>query len=154
MATLRGFENFLEKKSLAFKKLFEDYLIRNNRVATKETLNSIKVEWNLEGITLQYSGVIDVLDKGINGINKNNGSPFSFKRGKKMINPDSILPWMRARGIPDAAKYPIARKIYLEGFRGDNELEGLIEIFINVFYQDLQIFLGIELENISLETLQ
>lgn len=154
MATLRGFENFLKKKSEAFKKLFEDYLVRNNRVATKETLNSIKVEWDLEGITLQYSGVIDILDKGINGVLKNNGSPFSFKSGKKMIPPNSLLPWMRSRGIPESAKYPIARKIYLEGFRGDNELEKLIEIFINVFYQDLQIFLGVELENLSLETLQ
>lgn len=121
----------LEEIAKEFINDIQSELRSRNKVVTSKTLNSLKYSINEseESIDILFSWdfVLDIIDKGINGTDVNQGSPFSFSGNKKQIPIDSITPWMRSRGIPDNLKYPIAKSIYKTGYKGENFLDKIIE---------------------------
>jgi hypothetical protein len=68
-----------------------------------------------------------------------------------MIPPDSIKPWLRVKGIPETAKYAIAKAIYRDGIQGIGGtvagLDFLFESFVNDLTKDLETFYQKEIED-------
>ena len=105
-------------------------------------------------IVVNLSPVFDFIDKGVNGVLVKRGSPYSFSGRFKMIPVSAITPWMRVKGIPDSAKYAIAKSIYRDGIQGIGGtvagLDFLINSFVNDLTKDLETYYVKEIED-SLE---
>ena len=106
---------------------------------TREKANSSKTLWssikykfkdNVLEFFMEYYGAF--LDKGVSGTgklwlsktksmpvayNKSDADPeYSFKSSKKAIGGD-LSRWLRSKGIPESAEYPIRRSIHAKGIR-------------------------------------
>lgn len=98
-------------------------LLDNNKRATGQLVNSIQYQVIQQGenqirLELSYADYLDYVMRGVNGTLRNNNSPFSFSGNKKMINTNSLVPWLNAKGIPQSAKFAIATSVYQKGIIG------------------------------------
>jgi hypothetical protein len=147
-------QEYLNEKALELNIALENYLIQNGKVATGTTLRSIDIKIENDKIVVNLSPVFDFIDKGVNGVLVKRGSPYSFSGRFKMIPVSAITPWMRVKGIPDSAKYAIAKSIYRDGIQGVAGtvigLDFLFESFINDLTKDLETYYVKEIED-SLE---
>lgn len=103
------------------------------------------------GIAMYDWGIY--LDKGVNGVKQNFGSPFTFK---KMPPPSSLDKWIVSKGLAprdakgrlmtrDQIKFLIARSIFQNGLRPrnwinpilDSKLEGLANLTADEIWYEL-----------------
>ena len=127
-------------------------LERRGKVVTSSTLNSVGFDIieddELIEINFNWDFVLDIIDKGINGTDVNNGSPYSFSGGNKMIPTDAISGWMRSKGIDDSLKFAIAKSIYQNGYGGEDFLDDVINKYVPVLESKIEQYIqeGIERE--------
>ena len=92
-------------------------LYKNQRVASGKTAKSLKVVTKITGNkiigTLFGSSVLENLEYG-RGKTVNASGNATWK--------GELLSWMRIRGIPEGAFYPIWRKINRDGYKGTKGL--------------------------------
>lgn len=141
---------YLNDRAIDLQIELENYLTQNGKVATGKTLDSIDITVSGETINISLSEVFLFIDKGVNGVLVDQGSPYSFSGNSKMIPPDSLLPWMKAKGIPESAKFPIAKAIYRDGIKGIGgsviNIDRLIDNFMNSVGDGLEDKLAEEIE--------
>jgi hypothetical protein len=144
-------QEYLNEKAIDLNIALENYLIQNGKVATGSTLRSIDIKIENDKIVVNLSPVFDFIDKGVNGVLVKRGSPYSFSGRFKMIPVSAITPWMRVKGIPETAKYAIAKAIYRDGIQGIGGtvagLDFLFERFVNELTNDLETFYQKEIED-------
>ena len=99
-------------------KALQDNLVKNNRVATGRTKNSIKSTVVDNGNqlvgTVTASSVLNIIQSGRKATSgEPTGSSVWF---------DQLRQWVQARGLPSEAVYPIFKKIHKEGWEGTPDI--------------------------------
>ena len=109
--------NILTKGLDSLKNDITENLYKNNRVASGKSAKSLKVKVEVKGDEIKGvllgSSVLEQLEFG-RGSTKNAGSTATWER--------ELRDWMRIRGIPESAFYPIWRKINRDGYKGTKGL--------------------------------
>jgi len=122
-------ETILNKDLTTLLNDVSENLYKNNRVASGKTAKSLKVVTKIVGEkitgTLFGSKVLENLEYG-RGKTKNASGNATWK--------GELLSWMRIRGIPEGAFYPIWRKINREGYKGT---PGLVSNPVDKFKNNL-----------------
>jgi len=119
---------------------YQDALIRSDRIASGRLLNSVEYETEFNGnryiVSLKLEDYWKFVEAGVNGTEKNQGSPFSFK--SPMVNVGAILDWIRIKPVlpkPKDGKLPtplglaiaISKNMAKEGIEGSHDLEETLE---------------------------
>lgn len=120
--------------SLFIKTLQEQ--LQNNRpfakVASGNLIKSFKWELKEEKgndvFVVTAAPYMDFVDKGVNGTQRNWNSPYSYRQKKPPLS--VIKNWMRLKGIPEEAAFPIQNKIFRFGIKPTN--------FINKSIREIQ----------------
>lgn len=100
--------------------------------ATGKLRRSFEAEVDDDGITIYSEAYARIMDQGINGKERSNGSPFSFKN--KMPPPSAFDKWMIVKGIaPRSVKgrfasrkglqFAIANSVFRKGIKGSFFIE-------------------------------
>lgn len=96
-------------------------LYNNGNVASEDLYNSLDydIAEGVKGFDLGFlmEDYGDFIDKGRNGIIKQWRSDHGLARKFPPIS--VIREWVKLKGIPESAVYPIQRKVGLQGFRGN-----------------------------------
>lgn len=121
--TIKAYNLFIA----TFKKRAKDKLKASGRgIWTGKMLESIT--GNVEYADGEYNITLDLeqyghfIDEGVNGVEKNNGSRFSYT--DKMPPISAIKPWATSKGINP---YAVQRSIYKKGIKGVHFLESTID---------------------------
>ena len=72
-------------------------------------------DWNL---TLFSEDYMKFVDKGVSGTQRKYNTPYSYRTKKPPIS--VIKQWVRTKGIPDEAAFPIQNKIFRFGLKPTN----------------------------------
>ena len=130
-------ETILNKDLTTLLNDVSENLYKNNRVASGKTAKSLKVVTKIAGEkiigTLFGSSVLDTLEYG-RGKTKNPSSSATWAA--------DLRGWMRIRGVPEGAFYPIWRKINRDGYKGT---PGLISNPVDKFKKALGVSLKDEI---------
>lgn len=90
--------------------------------ATGNLINSINYRVNEKGenwtLTLYSEDYLKFVDKGVSGTQRKYNTPYSYKTKKPPIS--VIKQWVRTKGIPDEAAFPIQNKIFRFGLKPTN----------------------------------
>lgn len=81
----------------------------NYRVTQKDN------DWTL---TLLSEDYMKFVDKGVSGTQRRYNTPYSYKTKKPPIS--VIKQWVRVKGLPEQAAYPIQNKIFRFGMKPTN----------------------------------
>jgi hypothetical protein len=99
-------------------------LVNNGRVASGKLFDSIrsevketKREFILQFFMDDYGKYID---KGVRGSEQNRAGNSPYKYTTKMPPEKDLRSWMKLRGIPKSASFPIRRSIFLFGIEPTN----------------------------------
>lgn len=143
--------------------LYQDNLIRNDRIASGDLLNSVNFIVERNGskmeVFLDLAKYWKFMEQGVNGTERDQGSPYSFK--SKRVNVPAILNWIRVKPVipkpddngriptPESLAYALATTIARKGLKGDHGLrDALEEVNEKYRYKILQVFSGGSAENL------
>lgn len=119
---------------------YQDALVRSDRIASGKLLNSVEYITEFNGneyqVFLQLEDYWKFVEAGVNGTERSQGSPFSFK--SKRVNVSAILDWIRVKPIlprpkngklptPQSLAYALATNIAKFGIEGSHDLEETLE---------------------------
>lgn len=119
---------------------YQDALIRSDRIASGRLLNSVEYETDFDGnhyvVSLKLEDYWKFVEAGVNGTEKSQGSPFSFKGPR--VNVSAILDWIRLKPVlpkptngklptPTSLAFAIATNIAKYGIEGSHDLEETLE---------------------------
>lgn len=109
-------EQEIEARLHGFDKIATGKLMQSIRYEIRETANSIAITFLME----DYGKFVD---KGVQGAESGRAgeggrSPYKFKN--KMPPPESIRQWLKIKGIPEKASFPIRRSIWRFGITPTN----------------------------------
>ena len=113
-------------KEQVYNDLLSSYtaLLKQNAPKSSGALaSSITGEINGDNISFSMLSYGTILDKGINGTERNNGSPYSFTNKKPPIS--SLMGYAKMSGINP---YVLQNSIYKKGFKPQEFLENDKEI--------------------------
>jgi len=134
-------DDILQEFGDDFVKYVKNQLQRRNKVASGKLFNSIgftiRELQNSTVLTIKYADYLKFVDKGVNGTERNNRSPYSFKPTTKFINIRSLTKWVSIKGLPKNSVFPIARSIAKRGIEGENFLENYEDSFYREIVQVL-----------------
>lgn len=137
---LTGINSAILRLSKDISDELKEYFERNNINATSALSNSIgglPVKIGQDGVEIQISAedYFKFIDEGVNGLEQNQSSPYSFKT---LGVPDSMVngiksSWIGARGLPlfpqfrsfDEQAYAIAVSVKKKGIKAKNILDGV-----------------------------
>ena len=120
-------ESILRKGLDKAKAGIQSNLVSSGRNASGDTSKSLRV---VSEITANYVKV-SLLGSKVLGALEFGRSPTKNRSPKgKSVWFDSLLKWVRLRGLPDGAVYPIFKKINKEGYKGT---KGLVTDPVNEF---------------------
>lgn len=95
------------------------------KVASGRLVSSINVRITTEDgnevITLNSESYLKFVDQGVSGTIRKYNTPYSYRSKKPPIS--VIKSWMRLKGIPDEAAYPIQNKIFRFGIKPTNVID-------------------------------
>ena len=141
----------LEEYAQAVRNEYQDNLIRSDRIASGDLLNSI--EYHIEQNGMEYEVKLDLakywkyVEKGVQG-EKNSTSPYknpgwkAFPHILKWISVKPVIPKPNDDGdlpTPKQLAYLITRKIVKNGTEGSNDLQAAIDK-INAEYSDKLVY--------------
>lgn len=90
--------------------------------ATGNLINSVNYRVNEKGenwtLTLYSEDYLKFVDKGVSGTQRKYNTPYSYRTKKPPIS--VIKQWVRTKGIPDEAAFPIQNKIFRFGLKPTN----------------------------------
>ena len=119
---------------------YQDALVRSDRIASGKLLNSVEYITEFNGneymVFLKLEDYWKFVEAGVNGTEKSQGSPFSFK--SKRVNVSAILDWIMVKPIlprpkngklptPQSLAYALATNIAKFGIEGSHDLEETLE---------------------------
>ena len=78
---------------------YRDRLIIDGHIATGElinkiTANPVEIKDNTYSVSINLMDYWKYVEEGVNGTDKDQGSPFSFSTSKTMIPPNIVLDWI------------------------------------------------------------
>jgi len=118
----------LDEFALLFVKTLKEQLINNkpfSKRASGRLVESINIKIDEkeggETITILAEDYLKFVDQGVSGTIRKYNTPYSYKSKKPPIN--VILQWMRLKGIPQEAAYPIQNKIFRFGLKPTNVID-------------------------------
>ena len=132
--------NILTQYAIDVRNNYQDKLIRSDRIASGKLLNSVNYRTIFNGneyeVYLTLEDYWKFVEAGVNGTEKNVGSPFSFKG--EFVNTDAILNWIRVKPVlprpsngklptPEGLAWAISRTMAKEGMEGSHDLEETLE---------------------------
>lgn len=111
----------MDKLGNAYVTILKDLIKRHKKIATSDLLNSIsyKLVQSSRSVMVRLIA-LDYL------INVDRGR----KAGGKMPPDKAIRDWVKVKGIPESAIYPIRRKIAEKGIKKTDIIQGAENIFI------------------------
>lgn len=118
----------LDEFANLFVKTLKEQLINNKPFSKRATGNliekiNIKIDETEGGetITLLTEDYLKFVDQGVSGTIRKYNTPYSYRNKKPLLEP--ILQWMRLKGIPQEAAYPIQNKIFRFGIKPTNVID-------------------------------
>lgn len=136
---LINFDNLmavLEEYAQAVRNLYQDNLIRNDRIATGDLLNSIDYQVQFNGVAYEVQLKLEDYWKYVEEDTKPHWPPVN--KILEWISAKPVIPRERDRKKPPTPKqlaYLIGRKISRVGTEGSHDLKDAIEV-INARYRD------------------
>lgn len=147
MDDLLRFDNFIQalrQYQQAVVEGYRDKIIIDGHIATGNLINDIEcpaveIDNNVYSVYIKVKSYFDYVERGVNGTDKDQGSPYSFNRSKTMIPPNVVLEWIKVKPIlprPDrnghipsqrSLAYIIAKSIHEKGLEPGNELRKTLE---------------------------
>lgn len=175
MDDLLRFDNFIQalrQYQMAVVEGYRDKVIIDGHIATGSLINDIEcpaveIENNVYSVSIKVKDYFDYVEKGVNGTEKDQGSPYSFNPSKKMIPPNVVLEWIRVKHIlprPDrnghipsrrSLAYIMAKSIHEKGIEPGNELKKTLEELndewttkiLQALTKDLSVSIGLIMRN-------
>lgn len=94
-------QNALEQLGSEIAEAYKEALLRDDKRATGDLINSIKYQVEKNGssyeVELNLEWYWKIIEEGVNGTEINNGSPYSFKVKKIPVAP--IYDWIKVKNI-------------------------------------------------------
>ena len=123
---------------------YTDEIIMDGHLATQQLINQIKTpEIEINGyhyeVTIELLPYWKFVERGVNGTDNDQGSPYSFHPDKEMIPQDVVLKWLKVKQIlPKPNKdgklptmkslaWVIAHSIHEKGIEAGNELKKTLQ---------------------------
>jgi hypothetical protein len=121
-----------------------------DKVATGNLIKSLlyKIEDTDNGsfeLVYEANDYAEYIDKGVNGTQRNNGSPYSYKN--KLPPIFNIIHWCNVRGIPKGAAYAIQWSIFERGFKPVSFFNRTVNKTLKAFQDELESAYAIDIEN-------
>lgn len=116
---------------------YRDLLVMEKINASRRLSDSLqyRIEKDRQGfeVSLELSPWWKYVEEGVNGTDRNNGSPYSFSKNKVMIPVKAVREWIRVKPIipqkrngklptPQSLAYIMARSIHEKGYEGKHPL--------------------------------
>lgn len=121
----------LDEFAKLYVKTLKEQLENNKPFAKRATgtlINSINVvvseEQGKDVITLNAESYLKFVDKGVSGTIRKYNTPYSYRNFPPKI--EAIRNWVRLKGLPDEATYPIRMKIFRFGLKPTNVIDKTI----------------------------
>lgn len=126
----------LEQFAIEVRNLYQDNLIKSDRIASGKLLNSVEFVTSFKGkdywVALRLEDYWKFVEQGVNGTEQGRNSPFSFKGD--FVNVDAILNWIRIKPIfptprngklptPEGLAWAMSRSMAKKGIKGTHDLE-------------------------------
>lgn len=147
MDDLLRFDNLIQALRQYQQAVVEEYrdkIIIDGHIASGSLINDIEcpaveIEGNIYSVYIRVKPYFDYVEKGVNGTEKDQGSPYSFNKHKRTIPPNVVLEWIKVKHIlprPDrnghipsqrSLAYIIAKSIHEKGLEPGNELKRTLE---------------------------
>lgn len=80
-------------------KLIIDGHIVTGKLINNITANPVEIKDNTYSVSINLMDYWKYVEEGVNGTDKDQGSPFSFSTSKTMIPPNIVLEWIKVKHI-------------------------------------------------------
>ena len=139
-------------------KLIIDGHIATGKLINKITANPVEIKGNTYSVSINLMDYWKYVEEGVNGTDKDQGSPFSFSTSKTMIPSNIVLEWIKVDGKLPSQKslaWVIAKSIHEKGIKQGKQLEKTLNELndewtikiIDAVTEDLSNSVGIIIEN-------